>query len=215
VDLVPRAAERITVVRCGVDTQDPPRPAPDTARFDVVAVGSLVPRKGHDVLVRAVARLAAAGHPLRAAIVGEGPERARLTALVDALRAPVSLLGARSEGEAGALAAGARVAALACVVAPDGDEDGIPVALMEAMAAGVPVVSTDVGGIAELLDGGRAGLVVAPGDPVGFATALRRVLDDGELARRLGAAGRAAVVARHDLTACARALGQALHALPP
>jgi len=209
VDLVPDAAGRVRVVRCGVDVAHPPAAGPGTPRFDVVAVGSLVPRKGHDVFVRALARVAAS-RPVRAAIVGEGPERARLEALVAATGAPVTLLGARSEAEAGALAAAARVAALACVVAPDGDEDGVPVALMEAMAAGVPVVSTAVGGVPELLDEGRAGLLVAAGDAAGLASAVGRLLDDPALADRVGAAGRAAVVARHDLATCARDLVRAL-----
>ncbi len=181
VDLVPEAEGRVRVVRCGVDVAHPPAATAATPRYDVVAVGSLVPRKGHDVFVRAVAGIAAS-RPVRAAIVGEGPERARLAAAIVATGAPVTLLGALTEAEAGALAAAARVAALACVVAPDGDEDGVPVALMEAMAAGVPVVSTTVGGMPELLDDGRAGLLVAPGDAAGLASALGRLLDDPELA---------------------------------
>lgn len=209
-DLVPEAADRVEVVRCGVDVASPPAAGPSTPRYDVVAVGSLVPRKGHDVFVRAVARLAATRPGVRAAIVGEGPERARLEAAIAATGAPVTLLGALPEAEAGAVAAAARVAALACVVAPDGDEDGVPVALMEAMAAGVPVVSTPVGGIAELLDDGRAGLLAAPGDAAGLASAVGRLLDDPRLAARVAAAGRAAVRARHDLAACARSLVAAL-----
>lgn len=208
-DLAPDAAARVRVVRCGVDVAAPASAAPDTPRYDVVAVGSLVPRKGHDVFVRAIARLAAE-RPLRAAIVGEGPERRALERLVSRTKAPLDLLGARPEREAGAIAAAARVAALACVVAPDGDEDGIPVALMEAMASGVPVVSTPVGGIGELLEDGAAGLLVPEGDAVGLAVAIARLLDDGDEHARFAAAGRAAVAARHALPACAAALLDAL-----
>lgn len=209
--LAPDVAARVTVVRCGVDVEAPARPAPDTPRYDVVAVGSLVPRKGHDVFVRAVARLAAA-RPLRAAIVGEGPERRALERLVSRTKAPLDLLGARPEEEAGAIAASARVVALACRVAPDGDEDGIPVALMEAMASGVPVVSTPVGGVAELLEDGAAGVLVPAEDAVGLAVAIARLLDDGASHARLAAAGRAAVAARHALPVCAAALVAALGA---
>lgn len=208
--LEPGAAGKVAVVRCGVPPAVPPPPG--TPRFDVVAVGSLVPRKGHDVLVAAAARLAARRPGVTVAIVGEGPARPALEAAIAAAGAPVTLLGARPEAEATAIAAAARVATLACVTAADGDEDGVPVSLMEAMAAGVPVVSTAVGGIPELLEDGRAGLVVAPGDAAGLASALDRVLGDADLAARLGAAGRAAVAARHDVDACARDLARALRA---
>ena len=210
--LVPAAAAKVRVVRCGVDVEHPPRPSPATPRFDVVAVGSLVPRKGHEVLVKAAARLAARRPGVRVAVVGDGPLRASLEALARALDAPVTFLGARPEDEAGAITAAATVACLACVVAADGDEDGVPVALLEAMAAGVPVVSTPVGGIAELLEDGRAGVLVAPHDAVGLASALDRLLGDAALRARLAAAGREAVVARHDLSACARDLAAALGA---
>jgi glycosyltransferase involved in cell wall biosynthesis len=212
--LAPEVGPRARVVRCGVDAAEVARLAasvPAEAR-DVVAVGSLVPRKGHDVLVRAMALLAARRPGTRAAIVGEGPERARLAALVAETGAPVELLGARGEAETLALTAAARVAVLACVVAPDGDEDGVPVALMEAMALGRPVVSTPVGGVAELLGGGRAGALVASGDPVGLAVAVGDLLDDEPRRARLGEAGRARVAALHDLGSCARDLAAALGA---
>jgi glycosyltransferase involved in cell wall biosynthesis len=216
-DLVPEAAARVRVVRCGVDVAHPPTPTASTPRFDVVAVGSLVPRKGHDGFVRAVARLAATRPGVRAAIVGEGPERPRLAAAIAATGAPVTLLGALPEAAAGAVAAAARVAALACRrprwrrgrragVAHGGDGGG---------GAG----GLDAGrGIAELLDDGRAGLLVAPDDAAGLASAVGRLLDDPALAARLAAAGRAAVRARHDLSSCARdlvaALGVAAAAAP-
>ena len=213
-------SSKVRVVRCGV-----PPSRPDASMeagvspYDVLAVGSLVPRKGHEVLVRAVALLARERPDVRAAIVGEGEERARLEALLRETGAPVTLLGARSEEETLALTRRARVAALACVVAPDGDEDGIPVALLEAMAAGVPVVSTAVGGIPELLEEGRAGLLVAPGDAVGFSAALSRLLRDERLAASLGEAGRGAVEARHALSDTAwdlaRALGVPSSGAPP
>lgn len=205
--LEPAAAPRLSIVRCGLDLASVP--SRREGGPDVVAVGSLVPRKGHDVLVRALARLAATHPDLNASIVGEGPERARLEALVAETGARVALRGALGEDEAYALAASSRVAALACVPAPDGDEDGIPVALLEAMAVGTPVVSTPVGGIAELLEDGEAGLLVPPGDPVGLAVAIERLLTDEGLRDRLARRGRAAVAARHDLRACARDLSAA------
>ena len=157
-----------------------------------------------------MARLAGVRKGVRCAIVGDGAQRAALEELIRETSAPVTLLGSRPEEEALRLSASATVAALACVVAEDGDEDGIPVALMEAMAAGTPVVSTAVGGIAELLDGGRAGILVPEGDPAALSSALERLLGDAPLRARLSAAGRAAVAARHDLTSCAKALAAML-----
>ena len=209
VALEPASAAKTHVVRCGVDPAALRLAAgsvPVPARFDVVAVGSLVPRKGHDVLVEAAARLGTAVPAVRVAIVGEGPERARLEAAIRATGAPVTLLGARSEAETLALVAAARVAVLACRVAPDGDEDGVPVALLEAMALSVPVVSTPVGGIADLFDGGRAGGLVPENDPAALAAAISRLLGDDRLRVTLAERGRARVAERHDLAACAAAL---------
>lgn len=208
IELAPQIASRIVIVRCGLDRAS--IPSRRAGGPDIVAVGSLVPRKGHDVLVRSIARVAARRPGTSAAIVGEGPERARLETLIAETGAPVKLLGSLPEPEALELAASARVAVLACRTAPDGDEDGIPVALLEAMAAGTPVISTPVGGIAELFEGGEAGLLVPAEDSVGLASAIERCLDDAMLRARLIERGRRAIDARHDLSRCARDLAAAL-----
>ncbi|MGH9086034.1 MAG: glycosyltransferase family 4 protein [Acidimicrobiales bacterium] len=142
----------------------------------IVSVGSLVPKKGHDVLIRAMACLPA---DRRLCIVGEGPLRGELEALVrqEGLTGRVELTGPKDEAEVRALVAQAHVFALASVDTPSGDRDGIPVALMEAMAVGVPVVSTRVGAIPELVEG--AGLVVAPGAPSELAAAIASLDDAG------------------------------------
>ncbi|MCB9745516.1 MAG: glycosyltransferase family 4 protein [Alphaproteobacteria bacterium] len=88
---------------------------------------------------------------------------------------------------------GAHAFALACQVAPDGDQDGVPVALMEAMARGVPVVSCPVGGVGELIEDGETGLLVPPEDALALREALRRLRADPALRARLGDAGRAHV----------------------
>jgi glycosyltransferase involved in cell wall biosynthesis len=93
-------------------------------------------------------------------------------------------------------------------VAGNGDIDGIPVALMEAMAAGVPVVSTRLSGIPELVEDGRSGLLAAPGDPESLAAALERVLGDAPFAETLAASGRRRVAELHDIeTTSARLAG--------
>jgi glycosyltransferase involved in cell wall biosynthesis len=86
-----------------------------------------------------------------------------------------------------------------CRVARNGDLDGIPVALMEAMAAGVPVVSTRLSGIPELVEDGRSGLLVPPDDAAALADALHRLLADDSLAAALALRARARVAELHDL----------------
>lgn len=141
----------------------------------VVSVGSLVSKKGHDVLIQAMAQLPT----WRARIVGDGPLRSELQGLIDGLGLGerVELVGSKDEVSVRALVAEAQVFALACVDTPSGDRDGIPVALMEAMALGVPVVSTRVGAIPELVEG--AGVLVEPGSPEALAAAIES-LDDQE-----------------------------------
>jgi glycosyltransferase involved in cell wall biosynthesis len=104
----------------------------------------------------------------------------------------------------------AAVVALASADRPDGDRDGIPNALAEAMAMGAPVVATRAGAIEELVIDGVSGLLVTPGRPAELARALESVLSDQHLARRLGDAGRAAVVARFDARARAASLAALL-----
>ena len=88
--------------------------------------------------------------------------------------------------------------ALPCRVTADGDRDGLPTVIVEAMARSIPVVSTDVVGIPEVVDHGRTGLVVEPDDPFGLAEAIVALWDDPERAASFGAAGRTVVAERFD-----------------
>lgn len=179
----------VAQVVCGVEA--PPVPWPREGAADVVAVGRLVPKKGFDTLLRAAALLRETRPGLTVDVVGDGPGRAQLEALVDelGLHGAVRLLGARPHEESLARIAGARVFCLPCRIAPDGDRDSMPVVIKEAMVRGVPVVSTDVVAVPEMLDDG-CGLMVAPDDPRALAEALGHVLADEVLAARLAAAGR-------------------------
>jgi glycosyltransferase involved in cell wall biosynthesis len=161
----------------------------------VLAPGGLEPRKGHDVLLRAVAGLVAAGLPLRVVIAGEGGERARLEDDARALGGRVRLLGFRDDLPA--------CLAAADVVAMPSRHEGLGVAALEAMAAGRPVVASRVGGLAEVVADAETGLLVPPGDAVALGEALARLVRDAGLRARLGAAGRARVAARYTSAAMA------------
>jgi glycosyltransferase involved in cell wall biosynthesis len=165
----------------------------------ILAVGRLVAKKGLDVLVDACAILARRGVPLRLDIVGEhGNQASDLAArvsrhgLFDAvtIRAPMTQAALVEEYRK------ANVFCLPCRIAGDGDRDGIPNVLMEAMACGLPVVTTPVSGIPELLEHGINGLLVPPDDAAATAAALLRLHDDAPLAARLAAAARTQVRAR-------------------
>jgi glycosyltransferase involved in cell wall biosynthesis len=151
--------------------------------------------------------VAAASEPWHVTIVGEGPGRADLGALVQALGVAdrVHLEGWLDGAEVRDRYDGAWLACLACVVAADGERDGIPVALMEAMARGVPVVTTDLGGIPELVAG--AGIVVPSGDVMALAAALDSLADAGERTR-VGALGRDRVRQAFSVRTSARQVAQ-------
>ncbi|MFE0589903.1 glycosyltransferase family 4 protein [Micromonospora echinospora] len=187
---VPMATVPHRIVRAAHDGRivDPdrerPPPAPGPARL--VTVARLVAKKGVPTAVDAVARLVAAGHDLRYDVYGDGPLRAgiRRQARRYGLAGTVHLHGAVPHEVAMAALRGADVAVLPCRAGPDGDLDGIPVFLMEAAGRGVPVVTTALSGIPELV-GPDAGWRVPPDDPAAVADAVRAVLaDPGEARRR-------------------------------
>ncbi|HEY3940987.1 MAG TPA: glycosyltransferase family 4 protein [Acidimicrobiales bacterium] len=162
----------------------------------VVSLSRLVPRKGMDVLVRAAARLVPSFPGLVVAIAGAGRDEPRLARLIAAERAPVRLLGRLSEPAKAALLGAGDVFALPCRNRWLGlEQEGFGIVFLEAAAAGIPQVAGRSGGVAEAVDDGVTGLVVPrPEDPGSVALALRRLLVDGDLRRRMGAAGRARVL---------------------
>jgi len=154
----------------------------DIAPGDTVigSVGTLRPVKAFGILVRATALLARDGHKVHVLIAGEGPDRPELEAMIRELGigAHVSLLGRRSDVPD-------VLAALDIAVCCSYSE-GCPLSVMEYMAAGLPVVATDVGGGPDLIDDGRQGLLVAPGDPGALASALAELISQPARATQLG-----------------------------
>lgn len=195
VRLYPWAAEKLVVVHVGVDAEGR-RPAHAATNAGdaplVLCVAALKEYKGVAVLVEACRHLDAAGVRFRCEVVGEGPLRGELETRIAAagLSGRVHLLGPRRQDEVARRMAAARVVAQPSVVAADGQMEGIPVALMEALAAERPVVASRLSGIPELVVDGETGLLVPPGDAAALAAALRRLLEDAELGRRLGRGGR-------------------------
>jgi glycosyltransferase involved in cell wall biosynthesis len=193
----------VEVVHCGIElgeyrfhAQTLPTQGPVTA----VCVASLQEYKGHEFLLRALAgdrRL----DRIRLELVGEGERRLSLQRLAAELRLAdrVRFMGARQEAEVGELLATADLFVLPSVVAADGQMEGLPVALMEAMASGVPVVASRLSGIPELVVDGETGLLAAPGDPGALAEALAEVLADPEAAARRAEKGRRAVETAFDV----------------
>jgi colanic acid/amylovoran biosynthesis glycosyltransferase len=204
---------RVEVVHCGVDLERYPwRGLADRDPNRIVCVASLLPKKGHAHLVDAVALLADRHPAMVLELVGDGPERDRILARARerGVADRVRLLGARSwEGVRDVLAA-ARVFALPSVRLPSGRMEGIPVALMEAMASGLPVVATRLSGVPELVEDGMTGLLVEPGDAEALAAAIEPLLEDDVLAAELARNGRAVVERSFNLRREAQRLGDLL-----
>jgi len=154
-------------------------------------IGSLAPHKGQSVLLRAVDHLRP-DRPLPTLVfVGGGPERAALEALAAERRraAHVLFLGERSDARC-------LVPAFDALVIPSIGREGFGLAAIEAMDAGVPVVASRLGGLPEVVDDGRTGLLVPPGEPAALAAAVGSLLDRPELRRVMGAEGRRQVAER-------------------
>jgi glycosyltransferase involved in cell wall biosynthesis len=167
----------------------------------ILAVGRLVDKKGFDTLVKACAVLDSQGVNFEAAIVGQkGEASSAVRALIaeHGLEDRVRVAPEMTQAELHAQYLQADAFCLPCRISDDGDRDGIPNVLVEAMACSVPVVTTHVSGIPELVADGKNGLVVPPEDHEALADALLRVLKDPSLAGKLGRAGQATVHDRFD-----------------
>jgi glycosyltransferase involved in cell wall biosynthesis len=183
-------------------------PAGWTPEGPFLCVARLVPKKGIDVLIDAMALLLARRPGVRLTIVGDGPLRqgAMLRAHERGIADRVEWLGSLPSDEVRAAIAGARASVLACRIDADGDRDGMPTVLVESMLAGVPVISTDVAGIGELVRNGQTGFLVPPDDPAALAAAMERLADEPRTADRLSRSGREFVLEVFDPPACRQRL---------
>lgn len=176
-------AHKLAMVRCGVSLPPaPPRRRPGQGmRFRIGSLGRLIEKKGMDILLHAVAALGARPYRIELCIAGDGPLRHELETLACGLGLRVRFIGNLAHADVGDWLAQLDVFVLACRPDAHGDMDGIPVALMEAMSQGVPVVSTRLSGIPELVIDGQTGLLARPGDSTGLAACIDRLLASSEL----------------------------------
>jgi len=178
----------------------------------ILSVGQLAERKGLEPLLEGCDALRKRGYEFDVHIVGQGPQRARLEATIDRLGLgdTVTLHGALPHEAVIDQYERATLFALPCIRTADGDIDGIPNVLAEAMAMELPVVSTRLSAIPELVRDGENGLLVSPGDPEALAGALARLLDCPSLGRELGRNGRRFVLESFDVTRNVRRFAAAL-----
>lgn len=176
----------------------PARPASSR----IISVGRFVAKKGLADLVRACALLRDRDIVFTCDLVGTGPEERALRAAVDdlGLHRHVRFPGLRPQAEVIDLVRSATVFAAPCVVAEDGDRDGLPTVLLEAMALGTPVVSTDVVGIPEVVRDGTTGLLVPERSPEALADALGRILGSPALQLELSRGARTLIERDFDVT---------------
>lgn len=208
----PALLPRFHVVRCGIDLsafayRDPPKLGP---RPCIVALGRLSPEKGFAVLIEAVAKLLQGGRDLNLRIIGEGPARGALEAQIAVLGIgqAVILTGELAPDEV------RHELSASDVFSMPSFSEGLPISIMEAMAVGVPVVTTWVAGIPELARDGSTALTVAPSDSASMAKAIERLLEDEPLRLRMARAARKLVEQQHDLDRCGETVARLLREDP-
>ncbi len=202
---------KIRVVHCGVEPAvflPAATPRSGGGPLRIVCVASFVDVKGHRFLVDACGILARRGVDFQCELVGEGPLRRAVERQVErlGLQDRVRFQGGLPRGDVARLLAQADVAALASHPTRQGKREGIPVALMEAMASGLPIVATAISGIPELVESGKEGILVPPADARALAEALQHLAQDEPMRQRMGEAAREKVLCDFSLEANARAL---------
>lgn len=189
---IPKA--RLAVVRCGVNfsTNLQPPSIREPGCFRIGTLGRMVEKKGFDILVRAIATLKASGHTLEFHIAGVGPLKADLERLVHQLEIAdiVRFEGGLPHSQVAEWMRQLDVFVLACKQDRNGDMDGIPVVLMEAMSLSVPVISTRLSGIPELVVHEETGLLAEPDDPHDLARQIGRLIESAELRANLSTGAR-------------------------
>lgn len=177
----------------------------------ILCVSRLVEKKGIDTLIEAIALLSYERPGLRLEIIGDGPLRDGLRdqAVNRGVADRVTFLGPQSSSAVDAAYRRCSMVVLPCRITADGDRDGLPTVLVEAMARALPVISTSVVGIPELVRHGETGLLVDPDDPMALASAIGKLIDNPDATSDLGSRGRELVSRSYDPTRSAQKLIEA------
>jgi len=184
----PHRGDRVHRIYNGLDLADFGRADFSSMPPLIIAVGRFIPKKGFGDLIRACALLAERGKSFRCEIIGEGTLENELRQQIDelSLQNNVLLTGAKPQTQLRRRLAAANVFVLPSVVDADGGMDNLPTVIMEAMATGLPVVSTNIGGIPEMVVENETGFLVKTGDAPAVADAIENVINDRSSATRLG-----------------------------
>lgn len=180
----------IHVIHHGIPVSEFPKATPPHVPH-ITAIGRLVPKKGFDVLVEACAQLDRHNIIFKCTIVGGGPEHPQLQNMINAygLNKKVHLVGPQTQETIRQLLQHTTIFALPSIITADGDRDGLPNVILEAMACGLPIVTTRASAANEAVTNKQNGILVRPESFDHFASALRHLIENPEYARQLGRAG--------------------------
>ena len=200
--------DRVPVVYLGIDLNNWQDHSQAPKKGVIVSAARIVEKKGLHLMPEALQQLQSQGIPFRWRVIGDGPERKRIQTLCEqhGISQHVEFLGARGNTEVREALMQADAAVLPCIVAEDKERDGIPIFFIEAMALGVPVITTPISGIPELLRDRDTGFLHATADVEALANTLATVLRDPVLAKAVGKRGREEVHRTLDVNASAEQL---------
>ncbi len=216
-DLCPDiAANEVDIVYCGLETDrlQPPLDRVDNNPIRILSIGRFIEKKGHEYLIDACALLANRGVSFECHIVGGGFLEKQLQARIErlGLQDHVTLVGSLDQSQVLEFYRTSDIFVLACVTAQNGDRDGIPIVLMEAMSCELPVISTPLTGIPDLVRDEETGLFIDERDAAGLANALERLISDENMRQHLGKRARQTILqefeVRHNVTQLAEIFRQ-------
>ena len=187
----PERADRVRRIYNGLNLTEFGRADFSSAPPLILAVGRLIAKKGFADLISACGLLKERGKLFRCEIIGEGPLENELRRQIEQLNLQngVALSGARTLREVRQRLAAANVFVLPSIIDAGGGMDNLPTVIMEAMSTGLPVVSTTIGGIPEMVVENETGLLMQPDDPVGLANAIEKLINDPAIAQKMGQKG--------------------------